>query len=776
MTLLLVGVSTAIIQVALSDRAAAGGVPLLAVSVCLVVALRYARRLPVDRLGAHRLAGIRLDEHTAAVIGVFALALLPIVWDVATRGLMRIGNPYEVQLAYVLRNAMLALAATPHLAGATRYAALSSFFLVVLGYLWSSGVWAIALLVGYALLGAWWLLAAYWERLGGRFADSSEPAVPVRPAVAAIVALGLCAVLLLPLVGRSPVTTALDGFFPSSGGTGANDPFAHGGVGDGDQMVAAKDNASSFGPVESELFLESKMPSLYDAFNEFSEAPPIKQKRMRRSIPLAPSQVQVNHEKRGTTQQATREFSAVRRAKRRNSKPDDVASAALLLVKGRTPRRLALETYDHWDGQRLIASSAAQPAAMHLREEKDPCGRRWLDFAIMHPTDAYTASDTTQVRVVNLKTDRVPTPAGAARLTMQGLHAGSLFSFTEDDCLAMDVKVVPQLTIFEFRSRVRERGATLRLHQSPAGEADSKITRLARSWTRGVEPGWPQAQAVLARLRKEYTHDRTALAPTETTDAVEHFLFESRRGPDYLFATSAAMLLRSLGFDTRVRSGFYVDPKRLDRRAGITPVLMEDAHFWTEVRTANGNRTTVDGTPMAGVWATLEPTPGYQMLYAPETLLAWLRRISFATLGELAARPAMVSLCVLVLAVGFVNRRRLVDGLLVGWWTIRSPTTEIGGLAKLTLRLLEWRAWAYRERRPIGTTLGRWEPLRPHDDFVTLAGWALYGSSADAPLSPATARAVCRRVIRTPIDQPTDRPLVSSHVAIAGAEESRWKP
>ena len=43
------------------------------------------------------------------------------------------------------------------------------------------------------------------------------------------------------------------------------------------------------------------------------------------------------------------------------------------------------------------------------------------------------------------------------------------------------------------------------------------------------------------------------------SDAVEYFLFESRRGPDYLFATSAAVLLRSLGYQTRVVSGLYAD-------------------------------------------------------------------------------------------------------------------------------------------------------------------------------------------------------------------------
>ena len=108
---------------------------------------------------------------------------------------------------------MLALAMTARLPRATSSAVLASFFLTVFGYLWSHGPWSVALLIVYALLGTWWLLAAYWERLGGRFADSSESAMPVRPAVAAIVALVFTVALLLPLAGRSPATTALAGFF-----------------------------------------------------------------------------------------------------------------------------------------------------------------------------------------------------------------------------------------------------------------------------------------------------------------------------------------------------------------------------------------------------------------------------------------------------------------------------------------------------------------------------------------------------------------------------------
>ncbi|MEO0529023.1 MAG: transglutaminase-like domain-containing protein [Planctomycetota bacterium] len=663
-----------------------------------------------------------------------------------------------MQLAYVLRNAMLALAVTPRLPRATSYAALASFFLTVFGYLWSVGMGAVILLVVYALIGTWWLLAAYWDRLGGRFADSSQSNLPVRPAVATLVGLLLASGLLIPLAGRSAVTTALAGFFPSSGGTQWSDPFAHGGVGDGDQMVAAKEQASSFGPIDSELFLESKMPSLYDAFNEFSEATPIKnKKRARRAIPLAPSQMKMNHQKTGTTQRSSREFSTVRQktAERRNQ--EDRLSASLLLVKGRTPLHLALETYDRWDGRSLIASESPAEVATTLAAPNSK-KLRWLNFSVSHPAAAFTADALSQVRVVNLKTDRVPTPAGTTGVTMTGLHAATMFKPARDGSLAMDVEHVPQLTVFEFRSALRDRSIDPELARSGSATDGGRIAGLAARWTDGVAPGWSQVETIIARLRSGYEHDRNAMVPADVEDAVEHFLFESRSGPDYLFAASTAVMLRSLGYDTRVRSGFYADPNRFDYKSRLTSVLAEDAHFWVEVRTLNGRRLTKNGKKLPGVWVTVEPTPGYRVLYAPESMLAWLQRNVQVCLAAVLARPVTSIAAVCFLAFVIASRRSLLDGLLIAWWSIRSRTAEVGSLARLTLRLIEWRAWAYRRCRPTGTTLGRWAELESHNDFVALASWALYGAGS-APLTTASARAACRRAVRTRFTKQDTAPI-----------------
>ncbi len=110
------------------------------------------------------------------------------------------------------------------------------------------------------------------------------------------------------------------------------------------------------------------------------------------------------------------------------------------------------------------------------------------------------------------------------------------------------------------------------------------MTTLAKSWVEGLPEGWCQIEAVIASLRAGYTHDRSATSSPGCADVVHEFLLESRRGPDYLFASSTAVLLRTLGYPTRLVSGLYAAPGKFDARTGHTPVTQDDVHFWVEVR------------------------------------------------------------------------------------------------------------------------------------------------------------------------------------------------
>ena len=154
-----------------------------------------------------------------------------------------------------------------------RLAIFTSLFIAIYGALVTVSVATNLLLAAYALFGLWRLMGNYWQRISAHFPTESTTEIPYFARVGAV---GL---VLFSLAGgaiafqASSVTSAVAGFLPSSGGTGGSDPFARGGVGDGDQLVGATEDANSFGPIESELFLESQQPTLYDMFIENYEPP-----------------------------------------------------------------------------------------------------------------------------------------------------------------------------------------------------------------------------------------------------------------------------------------------------------------------------------------------------------------------------------------------------------------------------------------------------------------------------------------------------------------------
>ena len=170
----------------------------------------------------------------------------------------------------------------------------------------------------------------------------------------------------------------------------------------------------------------------------------------------------------------------------------------------------------------------------------------------------------------------------------------------------------------------------------PQGAATAEIARLAERWAGDAQPGWAQVAAVVRHLRESCQYAPNAVVPAECHDAVGHFLLDSHRGPDYLFASAAAILLRHLGYPTRVVSGFYAAPKNFDARSRHTPVLARDVHFWAEADLG------------CRCWATVEATPGYEVLGPPAG-------IAQAVPGGIASRGALVLAHAAALAAGCVG-------------------------------------------------------------------------------------------------------------------------
>jgi hypothetical protein len=82
-------------------------------------------------------------------------------------------------------------------------------------------------------------------------------------------------------------------------------------------------------------------------------------------------------------------------------------------------------------------------------------------------------------------------------------------------------------------------------------------------------------------MSRNVQYDLNAPVPDPGEDAVDDFLFQSKRGFCEQIATALAIMLRTQGVPTRVATGFAAGTR--DRVAGVYEVRASDAHAWVEV-------------------------------------------------------------------------------------------------------------------------------------------------------------------------------------------------
>ena len=236
-------------------------------------------------------------------ISLAVMATLPILVQVVTR-LLGVGDPNELVLLNIVQNITLALAALPYSKKAIRISGLLSGFLVLFVNAMTEVVLIWCVSVVFAVFGLWWLMCSYWERLETKFASSSNRTIPLKPVILSLTLLLGLGTIVVSTIGIPRTLVVLSGFMPTSGGDKYQGNYARSGVGEGDNMIAAQDSAFSFGPVDSDILLESKMPSLYDvASDQYGEARVKKQinKELSQAISLTADRLRPNHQKTVTT-------------------------------------------------------------------------------------------------------------------------------------------------------------------------------------------------------------------------------------------------------------------------------------------------------------------------------------------------------------------------------------------------------------------------------------------------------------------------------------------
>jgi protein-glutamine gamma-glutamyltransferase len=694
----------------------------------------------------------------ATILTLEALFALPFATETGRFLLSGRSAMAEFTLLAALRNLGLGLAALSCKPVYARLSAVVSLFLVTVASSvgGEGGMAVLAPVCGFAVAGTLWLMLVYWKGLGPGAA--AGPDAWRLPRTGAGLVLGLVALLAaFAALGPSRAATALLGLVPTSGGSDWSDPDARSGVGDGDNEVSASEHPESVGFTESEVYLETDRPSLYDAFNE-SYGEPFKPKKHEKMIALGQQAVGEQKERPTENLQAGREFSAVRRKPEpRPRRPGERAARALVYVKGPTPLHLPLMSYCGFDGTVWREEPCCSRAFPAQREPQSTWLRLpWCEAPFLAGVLAH------QIKIGTLESSAMPVPSHLARFRVGSVNQLDFFAWAQLGIVRMTDRTVPAGTVIETEARTVDprRLESLWLparsgdeddhHLSFHGEytVSPAVASLAQGWVAGLPEGWCQVEAVIAALRSDYIHDRSATSSPGCSDVVAEFLLSARRGPDYLFASAGTVLLRSLGYPSRVVSGLYAAPGRYDPRTRHTAVTRDDVHFWAEVRLPDG------------LWVAVEPTPGYELMPPVRSWSEQVTQVLVAVGMWARLHAAELLIASLICGLLLIHRRGILDRVatLAFWLSLESDSRR---RVLSALCLVERRAkWAGRPRPP-SLTLQRWfEPIVRHESgepraalegLIRLADWANHapkGLELPARASEFDVQQTCRSAVR----------------------------
>jgi hypothetical protein len=123
---------------------------------------------------------------------------------------------------------------------------------------------------------------------------------------------------------------------------------------------------------------------------------------------------------------------------------------------------------------------------------------------------------------------------------------------------------------------------------------DGRIAELARTFASGATGDLARARSIERHLRSDYAYT-LELPDREIADPLANFLFARRKGHCEYFASSMAVMLRSLGIPARLATGFQSGV--YNPVSDLWLIRASDAHSWVEA-----------WIPGYG-WKTFDPTP-----------------------------------------------------------------------------------------------------------------------------------------------------------------------
>ncbi|HET6935252.1 MAG TPA: DUF3488 and transglutaminase-like domain-containing protein [Candidatus Angelobacter sp.] len=165
---------------------------------------------------------------------------------------------------------------------------------------------------------------------------------------------------------------------------------------------------------------------------------------------------------------------------------------------------------------------------------------------------------------------------------------------------------------------------------------DQRIPVLARHVTESANSNYEKARDIENFLKTKFSYT-LQLPGVRSPDPLAYFLFERKKGHCEYFASSMAVMLRTLGIPARVVNGFRGG--EYNDLTGSYIVREKDAHSWVEAYFPEFGWVTFDPTPAAttagqnGSWARL----GLYMDAASELWREWVINYDFSHQMKLSA-------------------------------------------------------------------------------------------------------------------------------------------
>jgi protein-glutamine gamma-glutamyltransferase len=253
-------------------------------------------------------------------------------------------------------------------------------------------------------------------------------------------------------------------------------------------------------------------------------------------------------------------------------------------------------------------------------------------------------------------------------------------------------------------------------------------------------------------------------------DAVDHFLFEDRRGFCEQIASAMIVMLRELGVPARFVTGYATGHRNL--LSGYFEVSASDAHSWVEVYFPRAGWTEFDPTGVVPVAeaSPVKSLPGFKALGAlgsvfrnigklfPKGVASGAARAALSAIRAFAQNGFAMAGAVVVVSAAIFGSRRLArflrrrlrerrlrrplrgtpDAVVVGAFRLVEETGKLAGIPRAPSSTPSEYAGAIAQARPSGA--GDIEMV------VAALQREIYGGTSSTPKQAAEAAAAARRV------------------------------